>query len=80
MSNLPSWQGAAAAYGRAYRILAEMGRGGHVRLVKVGRRTVCVPSVEMDAAIDALNKGDEERVKGFNLANLHLDPELKEAA
>ena len=65
MDNLPNWAGAAVVYGRAYRILAHMGARGAVQIAKRGRRKVCHVSEDMADAIDALNAGDEERLKAF---------------
>lgn len=67
-SNLPSWSGADACYSKAYRILEEMAKNGHVTqsdYMLTRRRVIryCVPSPEMEDWIDALNKGDEERIK-----------------
>ena len=61
--NLPAWPGADACYSRAYRILAEMGRSGHVQRTGSGRRARCHVSAEMTDFIGALNRGDEERIK-----------------
>ena len=79
MSNLPSWAGADAAYSKAYAILAKLARAGHVTPAtgywKGGRWIQWVPgsvSQEMRDAIDALNKGDENEIKAFNLRHLEL--------
>jgi len=55
--NLPSWPGASHCYKRAYRMLENMALHGHVRY-----RT---PSSEMDDLIEALDRGDEEKIKGL---------------
>lgn len=65
-SNLPAWPGAAAAYSRAYRNLAGL-CASEATTRKVGRY---VPSQDVRDYIEALESGDEERVKYFNL--LHL--------
>ena len=80
---LPTWTGSSAAYSKAYRILEKMGRNGHVTPYTyrpVGRdlkgRVIMGMqmhvSQEMRDFIDALNKGDEETIKGLNLKYLHL--------
>jgi hypothetical protein len=63
ISNLPSWPGASVVYSRCYRLLGRMARNGHV----ARRRGRCVTSAEMDTIIDALNRGDEEYLKGILL-------------
>ena len=65
---VPSWRGADAAYSKAYRILEKMGRS-HVQIDRDrrGRPIRCHPSDEMRDLVDALNKGDEERIKGLIL-------------
>ena len=62
MSNLPKWRGAQAVYSRAYAMLTSMSRS-HVSIV----RGYCVVSDDMRLIIDALNSGDEERIKGLLL-------------
>lgn len=69
MSNLPSWNGASGAYSRAYRILANMARNGHVQ----SRMKPCSVSQEMRDYIHALNRGDEEQIKYYNLLYLKFD-------
>jgi hypothetical protein len=59
---LPRWPGAAGAYARAYRILASMARSGHVTRTR-GR---CSSSPELREFIEALDRGDEEQIKGLN--------------
>lgn len=66
---LPAWPGAAGAYARAHRILGAMARAGHVE--RRGGR--CYPSPEMLVFIDALNRGDEAAVKGFNIEHAAHD-------
>jgi hypothetical protein len=69
-TNLPSWPGASEVYSRAYRVLEWMGRNGHSpcsfgKKDKYGNRPVMPrPSEDMSQLIDALNDGDEERIKG----------------
>lgn len=71
MSNLPNWAGAEAVYSKAYAVLANMANRGHVTQTNkiVGRKnqTVCYVSDDMENLIDALNKGDEEKIKGLLL-------------
>lgn len=57
--SLPTWAGASSAYSRAYRTLERMARNGHV-----SKRHV---SEEMHDLIEALNEGNEERIKGLLL-------------
>ncbi|MEE8503984.1 MAG: hypothetical protein V3T26_05995 [candidate division NC10 bacterium] len=63
MSNLPDWSEADKCYSRAYHLLEEMAEQGHVRKTFSG----CVTSFEMDKLVEALNKGDEETIKGMLL-------------
>jgi len=64
---VPSWPGADACYSRAYRVLDALAKAGHVKRVKRGRHMTCEPSEDMNELIDALNRGDEERIKGLLL-------------
>lgn len=70
-SNLPKWPGAEAVYRRAYRMLEKMGASGHVTRRKTHRPKgassgyTCFPSEEMNDLIEALQKGNEERIKGL---------------
>lgn len=66
--NLPNWIGADGAYRRSYRILANMAKRGHVTQSWWRGRCQCSVSDEMESLIDALNEGDEEKVKGLNLS------------
>lgn len=59
--SLPNWNGADAVYSRAYCALELMGKC--LKPVK-GRVT---PTQDMTDLIEALNKGDEERIKGLLL-------------
>lgn len=74
--SLPAWPGAEVCYERAYRLLAWMGRNGHVQLVPIpsrgarGRRVQSVPSAEMRAVVEALARGNEEEIKGILLRYL----------
>ena len=74
--NLPNWPGASCAYSRAYRVLAHMARSGHAPPAKVGKRgNVLRPGTvtqNMRDAVDALNRGDEEQIKAFNLQHLEM--------
>ena len=77
--NLPSWRGDSAVYSKAYAVLARMGRTGHVtphvyhRNVGRNLKGKCIsgmtmaPSEDMNDLIEALNKGNEERIKGLLL-------------
>jgi hypothetical protein len=78
MSNLPSWPGASAAYSKAYRILQRLAAAGHATPPLLRRGKVIVGghvSEDMRDAIDALNRGDENAIKAFNLAHLDLQKE-----
>jgi hypothetical protein len=68
---LPKWAGAAGAYSKAYRMLGYMAAHGHVKRVRDRRGFHCTVSDEMTDLIDALNKGEEERIKAL-LAAFHL--------
>ncbi len=61
LGNLPTWKSASAVYRKAYRTLELMAERGHV---KRGHHC-CYPSQDMRDLIDALNKGDEEQIKGL---------------
>lgn len=62
--NLPTWPGAAHCYSKAYSLLNTMAKAGHVTVLRRGRKARrCTVSGEMESLIDALNKGDEERIK-----------------
>ncbi len=77
--SLPNWKGASAAYSKSYRILEIMGQNGHVihnGCYPYGPK-MCV-SDDMENLIDALNKGDEEKIKGYNLLYPQLFTYLKE--
>ena len=68
--NLPTWPGADAVYSKAYRVLESMARRGHATPAATHGRRVIVPgaaSPEMRDLIDALGRGDEERIKGLLL-------------
>jgi len=63
MSNLPNWTAAREVYSKAYRVLEAMAENGHV----TRSWNTCYPSQDMRDLIDALNKGDEEQIKGILL-------------
>lgn len=75
ISNLPKWLGAEHCYSRAYRLLERWGTANYAAAVanfKGKRRRVggalvipCPPTDEMKSLIDALNRGDEEKIKGI---------------
>lgn len=67
MSNLPNWPGADVTYERAAKILDALAKKGHVRVERIGRRVECTPSDDMNTLIAAMNKGDEETLKGLVL-------------
>lgn len=73
---LPDWPGAAEVYSRAYRTLEHMAQAGHVKVglrAPVGRGVTGkviighqrYVSDEMSELIEALNAGDEERIKAI---------------
>ena len=72
MSNFPSWPGASHCYSRAYRLLDRWAADGGVSMGYNYRRggKFCAPSQKMVDLIDALNRGDEEYIKGTLLENL----------
>ena len=77
--NLPKWCGALAAYSKAYKILAKLAKNApHWRELPSSNRrhprsdSFLVCTDDMEAIIKALNKGDEETIKGYNLQYLHL--------
>lgn len=66
--DLPLWAGAKAAYTAAYAMLNRMAKDlGHVSIKRdpKGRPVGSVASPDMLSIIEALNKGNEEQVKGF---------------
>jgi len=67
MSNLPEWSGAQHCYSKAYKVLENMASRGHV----TKGRSQCFVSDEMTDLIKALDKGDEETIKGL-LAYDHI--------
>jgi hypothetical protein len=62
-SNLPNWPGACEVYSRAYKVLENMAGRGHVMVL--GMRSHV--SDDMSKLIFALNRGDEEVIKGLLL-------------
>jgi len=68
---LPHWDESGEVYGRAYRVLERMAAAGHAtpgvtEWDRRGRSHVIVQgsvSREMRDLIDALNKGDERRIR-----------------
>ena len=70
-TNLPSWPGASAAYSKAYALLqveAEAAWSMHGK-----RWHLYWPTEDARALIKALDKGDEETIKWYNLEGLHDD-------
>lgn len=67
VSNLPDWIGAEGAYKNATEMLKKMGKNGHVSVQKNkwGKVLNCTPSEEMNDLIEALNSGNEEKIKGL---------------
>ena len=74
MSNLPSWPHASKVYSRAYRVLKNMVRAGCATApvyTKGGKlKKQGYVSEEMNDFIDALNKGNEEKIKWYILENI----------
>ena len=68
---LPTWPGADQVYSRLYRLLEKMGADNwkaEVARAKKARRKPkpgAMSTPEMDEIIEALNKGDEEKLKGL---------------
>ncbi len=72
--NLPKWSGADRVYSNAYKMLKTMGESGHVSR-EFGRQKneygwgpvdyYCIPDDDMNNLIEALDKGDEEKIKGL---------------
>ena len=74
MNNLPRWNGASKVYSNAYNCLAQMPKRGHIRSALKSYYT----SQEMDDLIEALNNGNEERIKGLLLLYLEYGYYSKE--
>lgn len=78
MSNLPNWSRASEVYSRAYRILKNMISTGHISRPFYQRERNYVfkthsVSDEMRDFIEALNEGNEEKIKWHILENIkHL--------
>ncbi|HEC72592.1 MAG: hypothetical protein ACTSW7_00630 [Candidatus Thorarchaeota archaeon] len=77
MNNLPDWSRANEVYSRAYRVLENMARAGHVSQIKPyfknRKQKIYHVSDEMRNFIEALNEGDEEKIKWHILENIkHL--------
>jgi hypothetical protein len=78
--NLPAWQGASECYSKAYKILANMAQNGHVKRHWIPyskdhryvNQYCCYPSTDMTDLIDALNSGNEEKIKGMLLTDYYL--------
>ena len=67
MSNLPEWPGAAHCYSQAYRLLEKWGARNYATTKFKGKIKCPTPSDEMKSLIDALDRGDEEKIKGILL-------------
>lgn len=68
----PNWPGADAVYGNLGRVLDMMSKSGHATAPKVHKRTrkILKPafvSDEMRDLIDAMNRGNEEKLKGLQM-------------
>lgn len=64
--NLPNWSSAAHVYTQSYAMLQNMARQGHVEIVRKGGKAIgSIASQDMKDVIEALNKGDEETIKGY---------------
>jgi hypothetical protein len=72
VSNLPNWPSADHCYSKAYRLLEKWGAANYraAKAVYMGKQTMPCPrpTPEMLSLIDALNRGDEEQIKGIILA------------
>ena len=68
---VPAWPGAEQCYSRAYALLSKWSiRNYTAAKAKHKGRGQCpcpLPSSEMAELIDALNRGDEEKIKGILL-------------
>jgi hypothetical protein len=78
-NTLPSWRGASAAYSKAYKILevwnrkeAAAQKRAHTKRGRAASTFRYRPTDEINAFIDALGKGDEEKIKAFNLLYGHM--------
>ncbi|MFO0449971.1 MAG: hypothetical protein ACK52I_15135 [Pseudomonadota bacterium] len=65
-SNLPDWPGADGAYRRTVIIIANMAKAGHIKRIGRGEKAKCEVSADLQDYIEAMNKGDEERIKALN--------------
>lgn len=88
MSNLPNWPHASKVYSRAYHILENMARAGHVKPAIYSKKEFLhryasssnTPkllkqgqvSQEMIDFIEALNQGNEELIKWHILNNIRF--------
>lgn len=78
MNNLPNWKHSSEVYSRAYRILKNMACTGHVSKSFYQREQNHIyktryVSDEMKDFIEALNEGNEEKIKWHILKNIkHL--------
>lgn len=66
ISNLPNWPGASHCYSKAYRILESMLKRAYTHKI---RPYYDWPSFDSIRLVEALNKGDEEEIKGLLLMN-----------
>jgi len=67
-SNLPNINGASVVYGRALRILEHINAREYARQVEAnkGRKLRSYrPPYDADLLVNAMNKGDEEMLKGL---------------
>lgn len=78
-NTLPSWRGASAAYSKAYKILeilnqkeAAAQKRAHTKRGRAASTFRYRPTAEIKAFTAALNKGDEEKIKAFNLVYGHM--------
>ena len=78
-NTLPSWRGASAAYSKADKILevwnrkeAAAQKRAHTKRGRAASTFRYRPTAEIKAFTDALNKGDEEKIKAFNLIYGHM--------
>ena len=76
---LPSWRGASAAYAKADKILevwnrkeAAAQKRAHTKRGRAASTFRYRPTDEIKAFTDALGKGDEEKIKAFNLLYGHM--------
>lgn len=74
MTNLPSFNGAAAVYERAEKICSSLNAARYAAQAKIakGKKFKFMPDDDATAIIDAMGRGDEETLKAFNHQFRHI--------